>query len=83
MYDDEWSEKWGLKKLERIDVEQADIAVLMSTLIGAALPVNSEGVIPIGYLHYNKLCFLMLTTAEQWTTGGQTEQCHTPWRKGV
>ena len=56
MYDDEWSEKWGLEKLERIDVEQADIAVLMSTLIGAALPVNSEGVIPIGYLHYNKLC---------------------------
>ena len=54
VYDDEWSEKWGLEKLERIDVEQADIAVLMSTLIGAALPVNSEGVIPIGYLHYNK-----------------------------
>ena len=24
----------------------------------------------------------MLTTAEQWITGGQTEQCHTPWRKG-
>ena len=54
VYEDEWSEKWGLEKLERIDVEQADIAVLMATLIGAAVPVNSEGVIPLGYLHYNK-----------------------------
>ena len=54
VYHDGWSERWGLEDVERIDVEQADIAVLMSTLIGAAIPVNSEGVIPTGYFHYNK-----------------------------
>ncbi len=51
---DGWSEKWGLDDVERIDVEQADIAVLMSVLIGAAIPINSEGVVPSAYLHYNK-----------------------------
>ena len=54
IYHDGWSEKWELHKTERIDVEQADITVLMSTLIGSAIPVNSEGVLPVGYLHYNK-----------------------------
>lgn len=54
VYHDGWSEKWHLQKLERIDVEQADITVLMSVLIGTAIPINSEGVLPIGYIHYNK-----------------------------
>lgn len=53
-YHDGFSEKWGLEKFERIDVEQADIAPLMSTLIGGAIPLNSEGVLPIRFLHYNK-----------------------------
>ena len=39
---------------ERIDVEQADITALMSTLIGVPIPRNSEGVLPIGYIHYNR-----------------------------
>lgn len=54
VYHDGWSEKWGLERYERIDVEQADIAPLMSVLFGGAIPVNSEGVLPTGYIHYNK-----------------------------
>ena len=52
VYHDGWSEKWKLENYERIDIEQADIAALMSTLIGVPIPLNSEGVLPIGYLHY-------------------------------
>ena len=54
VYHDGYSEKWELQRFERIDVEQADIAPLMTTLFGGAIPVNSEGVLPIGYIHYNK-----------------------------
>ena len=54
VYSDGLSERWKLDNYERIDVEQADITALMSTLIGVAIPRHSEGVLPIGYLHYNK-----------------------------
>lgn len=54
VYHDGYSEKWGLQRLERVDVEQADIAPLMTTLFGGAIPVNSEGVLPMRYIHYNK-----------------------------
>lgn len=54
VYHDGWSEKWELEKVERVDVEQADITPLMATLFGGAIPVNSEGVLPIDYIHYNK-----------------------------
>ena len=54
VYKDGWTEKWKLERIERVDVEQADIAPLMSTLFGGAIPVNSEGVLPSGYIHYNK-----------------------------
>lgn len=54
VYHDGFSEKWGLQRFERVDVEQADIAPLMATLFGGAIPVNSEGVLPMGYIHYNK-----------------------------
>ena len=53
-FHDSYSEKWGLGRYERVDVEQADIAPLMSTLIGVPTPVNSEGVLPLGYIHYNQ-----------------------------
>ena len=53
-FHDSYSRKWGLETYERIDVEQADIATLMATLIGVPTPVNSEGVLPLNYLHYNK-----------------------------
>ena len=51
---DSYSRRWGLEVFERVDVEQADIAPLMSTLIGTSLPINSEGVLPLDYIHYNK-----------------------------
>ena len=53
-FHDDYSVKWGLSRYERVDVEQADIAPLMTTLIGVPIPVNSEGVLPLGYIHYNQ-----------------------------
>ena len=41
---------WALPHVERDDVEQADIAPLMSVLLGASVPRNSVGKLPSGYL---------------------------------
>ncbi|GAA5979983.1 hypothetical protein JCM10908_001489 [Rhodotorula pacifica] len=46
---DEYSKDWGLKCVRR-DVDQADIAVLMSVLAGVPVPANSAGRVPLDYL---------------------------------
>ncbi|XP_057984008.1 GPI ethanolamine phosphate transferase 1 isoform X2 [Malania oleifera] len=43
--------EWGLNDIERVDVNQADIAPLMSTLLGLPCPVNSVGNLPLGYVN--------------------------------
>ncbi|KAI8897625.1 Phosphatidylinositolglycan class N-domain-containing protein [Globomyces pollinis-pini] len=47
---DSISRDWGLEKYQRNDVEQADVAPLMSSLIGVPFPVNSVGKLPIDFL---------------------------------
>ncbi|KAF8257678.1 alkaline phosphatase-like protein [Lactarius quietus] len=43
---DDYSTPWGLSHVLRRDVEQADVAALMSALLGAFWPVNSVGILP-------------------------------------
>ncbi|KAI9251060.1 alkaline-phosphatase-like protein [Sporodiniella umbellata] len=50
---DDFSANWGLSKTERNDIEQADIAPLMSHLIGINYPVNNVGSLPLGFLRPN------------------------------
>ncbi|KAL3526014.1 hypothetical protein ACH5RR_014386 [Cinchona calisaya] len=47
--------EWGLGGIERLDVNQADIAPLMSTLLGLPCPVNSVGNLPLGYIDFEKV----------------------------
>ncbi|XP_017309360.1 GPI ethanolamine phosphate transferase 1 isoform X2 [Ictalurus punctatus] len=48
---DDYVRDWGLETYRRIDVNQADIAPLMSSLIGVPIPLNSVGVLPLEYLN--------------------------------
>ncbi|PON21246.1 phosphatidylinositolglycan class N [Trichoderma gamsii] len=50
---DDYSADWGLDHVQRHDIAQADVAALMSYLIGTEFPVNSVGKLPLPYLSAN------------------------------
>lgn len=41
---------WMVEHITRFDVEQADVAPLLATLLGLPVPVNSVGVLPVMFL---------------------------------
>lgn len=49
-HEDGFSSDWNLSNIQRNDVSQADVAALMSYLVGLAFPVNSVGELPLAYL---------------------------------
>ncbi len=43
---DDYSAPWELSHVLQRDVEQADVAAMMSALLGTFWPVNSVGILP-------------------------------------
>ncbi|KAL1754437.1 Phosphatidylinositolglycan class N-domain-containing protein [Schizophyllum commune] len=92
---DAYSLPWELGYLYRRDIEQADIAPLMSTLLGAEWPVNSVGILPEvdalrpGFLQPTKgektLAEAALVNAkvllEQYRISHDLKKSHTLWFK--
>jgi len=49
-HEDGFASDWGLEHVRRVDVSQADVAALMSYLVGTDFPVNSVGELPLEYI---------------------------------
>ncbi|XP_062933167.1 GPI ethanolamine phosphate transferase 1 isoform X2 [Cynocephalus volans] len=54
-FDDTFLKEWRLENWKRQDVNQADIAPLMASLIGVPFPLNSVGILPVDYLNNTDL----------------------------
>ena len=49
-HEDGFSADWGLDRVQRHDVDQADVAALMAYIAGLEFPVNSVGELPLAYV---------------------------------